>query len=240
MVACSDSDPRQSISQLAGQSRDNLKNASSVVVLAFAHQIGSPMTSAPRFMCFVLCLTVKAIHKPVCQFIKNNMHTKPNELYNAAERWEREYHPWYQPTANEKHFALLAYFEGEATVSQSVSQTEAGSWNWNSISFSFQIKICLCWNLNIKLCHLFAKRPTLRSDSARWLLFIRKTDGTTKSVYKQKTCFGISERAKKPKTGHQKLSTQLATNCCNLSWHIYICIYIPMWYLLGFVYIKLN
>jgi len=50
-------------------------------------------------------------------------------------------------SANEKHFALLAYFEFKATVSQSVSQSVsqlvrlAGSGNWNSISFSFQIKI---------------------------------------------------------------------------------------------------
>lgn len=46
-------------------------------------------------------------------------------------------------SANEKHFALLAYFEFKATVSQSVSQLVrlAGSENWNSISFSFQIKI---------------------------------------------------------------------------------------------------
>jgi len=30
-------------------------------------------------------------------------------------------------SVNGKHFALLAYFEGEATVSQSVSQPAAGS-----------------------------------------------------------------------------------------------------------------
>jgi len=65
---------------------------------AFAHRIGSPMTSA-RVLCFFFSPTVKAIHKPVGRFIKTNMHAKPHVLYNAVERWAR-IPSWYQSTKN--------------------------------------------------------------------------------------------------------------------------------------------
>jgi len=112
-------------------------------------------------------------------------------------------------SVNGKHFALLAYFEGEATVSQSVSQPAAGSWNWISISFSFQIKIFVCagiWISNYVICLRSVRRSAL---------FIRKahrstdTDSKPKSVYKQKTCFDFSQRAKSRNWQPETLNWQL-------------------------------
>jgi len=84
LEACSDCDPRQSITR----HREIIKRMLAVFAQGICSSDRFPDDISSSFV-FFFSPTVKAIHKPVGRFIKTNMHAKPHVLYNAVERWAR-------------------------------------------------------------------------------------------------------------------------------------------------------